>query len=248
MEHIKNTHIYKQTDAYAIELDAYLPKKTSDHVPVVMHIHGGALISGGREYADNTEITAVTDAGMAYVTVDYRLARETKLMEISRDIEDALTWIRGKVAELYGFDKNRVAVMGHSAGGYLALLSGTFPNRPNAIVSFYGYGDITGDWYARPCPHYLKSPLVSPEEAEGCITKGIPTGGKMNRTPIYLRARQTGTWASLVSGLHPSHVSKALLPYCPIKNIDALYPPTMLLHGSADTDVPAEQSITMHEN
>jgi dipeptidyl aminopeptidase/acylaminoacyl peptidase len=148
---------------------------------------------------------------------------------------------------LYGFAANRVAVLGKSAGGYLALLSGTFPNKPDAIVSFYGYGDITGEWYAKPSKHYLEQPHVSNSEADACVTNSIPVhAGMEKRWPLYLHTRQTGTWASTVSGYPANEIKTSLIPYCPVYNIDAQFPPTLLLHGTADTDVPAEQSVAMH--
>ncbi len=34
-------------------------------------------------------------------------------------------------------------------------------------------------------------------------------------------------------------------PYCPIRNVTAKYPPTFLVHGTADTDVPYAESRAM---
>ncbi len=42
---------------------------------------------------------------------------------------------------------DRVGMVGHSAGGNLTLMAGTFPNPPKVLVSFYGYGDIVSAWY-----------------------------------------------------------------------------------------------------
>lgn len=247
MGHIKRTHVYKQSERFSLKLDVYLPESVEKRLPVVIYVHGGALIWGSREGINENEMNAVVGEGMAYVAIDYRLAPETKLMDIRADVEDALHWVREEGARLYGFDPGRVAMLGKSAGGYLALLSGTFPNRPNAIVSFYGYGDILGDWYSRPSPHYAKRPPVSEHEADKCLTAGTPTcTGHQERWALYLRARQTGLWASLVSGYDPNEISTALKPYCPILMIDAHYPPTFLLHGSADTDVPVERSMDMY--
>ena len=247
MKPIQNTHVYKQGEGYALELDVYLPPDAATGLPVVVYMHGGALIWGSRKNVNEAEIIALLSGGFAYVSIDYRLAPETSLMEIETDIEDALQWVRTDGASLYGLDAGRVAVLGRSAGGYLALLSGTLPVRPRAIVSFYGYGDILGDWYASPSPHYLKSPLVSRDEAAQCVTPGIPTQARHeDRWKYYLRARQTGTWACLVSRCESPEAGSALPPYCPVRHVDAHYPPTLLLHGSADTDVPVEQSKAMH--
>jgi len=247
MNHNKYTHVYKQNDMYALKLDAYLPENSVKSLPVVIYIHGGALIFGSRKDVNENEIQAILNEGIAYISIDYRLAPETKLMDIIVDVEDAIRWVREEGAKLYAFDESRIAVLGKSAGGYLALLSGTFQNRSNAIISFYGYGDILGDWYSLPSPHYNKSPKVSANEAEKCITSDILTHADYpKRWPLYLHTRQTGSWASLVSGYEPSEIYTELTPYCPISNIDSKYPPTFLLHGSEDTDVPVEQSKNMY--
>ena len=50
-----------------------------------------------------------------------------------------------------GYEDNRIAVSGGSAGGYLALVSGyIFEPRPKAIISHFGYGDPTKDWESKP--------------------------------------------------------------------------------------------------
>ena len=43
----------------------------------------------------------------------------------------------------------------------------------------------------------------------------------------------------------PISEPKALEPFCPIRNVTEKYPPTMLIHGTIDTDVPHEQSVQM---
>lgn len=247
MKQPERVHVYKRGEGYSLELDVYLPDNPPKRLPVVVYIHGGALIWGGRRDVNEHEIASVTAEGMAYVSIDYRLAPETAITELTKDVADALEWVRDEGAGLYGFDAKRIAVSGKSAGGYLALLSGTFSNKPKAIVSYYGYGDILGAWYSSPSAHYLKSPLVSWNTAKACVMPGTPTSaGEEARWPLYLYARQTGKWASIVSGYGDAELPAALKPLCPIQNIAANYPPTFLLHGSDDTDVPCEQSLDMH--
>ena len=57
--------------------------------------------------------------------------------------------------------------------------------------------------------------------------------------------RQNGLWTREVTGIDPSRDRTALDPFCPVRNVTAAYPPTMLLHGTADTDVPYERSVEM---
>ena len=90
---IKRTHVYKETNQYALHLDVYLPSNVDKSIPVVVYIHGGALIWGSREIKNTNEVSMVLDSGMAYVSIDYRLAPETKLFEIKEDVESAFWWI-----------------------------------------------------------------------------------------------------------------------------------------------------------
>ena len=64
---------------------------------------------------------------------------------------------------------------------------------------------------------------------------------------LYLYCRQTGQWPKLVSGFDPHSESKKFLPYEPVRNVTKDYPPTILIHGTKDTDVPYKQSTLMAE-
>ena len=48
-----------------------------------------------------------------------------------------------------------------------------------------------------------------------------------------------------VIGHDPDQEPEAFDNYCPIRSITKDYPPTLLLHGDEDTDVPYEQSVLM---
>jgi dipeptidyl aminopeptidase/acylaminoacyl peptidase len=48
-----------------------------------------------------------------------------------------------------------------------------------------------------------------------------------------------------VTGHDPDAEPDAFNPFCPVRNVTAEYPPTLMLHGDADMDVPYEQSVMM---
>jgi len=56
-------------------------------------------------------------------SIDYRLEPEVRLPEIVGDLEDAWAWLSAHAGEL-GVDQSRIVLLGHSAGGFLALLGG----------------------------------------------------------------------------------------------------------------------------
>ena len=145
-------------------------------------------------------------------------------------------------------EPDRVAVCGGSAGGYLTLMTGFAVNpRPKALVSYWGYGDIVGAWYSRPDPFYLRQPAVTREEALSAVGSAPVSEPppKNNRGRFYLYCRQQGLWPKEVAGRDPATEDRWFSRYCPVRNVTREYPPTMLVHGTADTDVPYEQSKLM---
>src|SRR5262249_52216083 len=182
---------------------------------------------------------------------DYRLAPEVKLPEIIADIDDAFRWLRERGPKLLHIDPDRLAVAGGSAGGYLTLMAGVRVRpRPRALVAYWGYGDVDGDWYTKPSEHYRKQPLVSSDEARKAVGAVVITGSEAgvdmrSRGRFYLYLRQNGLWTKEVTGFDPATERKKLDPYCPVRNVWAGYPPTMLIHGTDDTDVPYELSTNM---
>ena len=242
------TDTYKTVDGLAIRADVYRPD-SRDPCPVIVFVHGGALIMGNRGWVNPEQIEWFLDDGFAVVSIDYRLAPETKLPAIATDLDDAVAWVRGPGARRHRLDADRLAVVGASAGGYLAMLAGhRVRPRPRAIVSFYGYGDIAGSWYSRPDPFYLLQPEVSASDARAPIGRPLSAAeGSANdlRQRFYLWCRQRGTWSIEVAGLDPDRHPAELAAYCPAGQVTAAYPPTLLLHGDQDTDVPYAQALLM---
>ena len=119
--------------------------------------------------------------------------------------------------------------------------------RHASLVSFWGYGDIAGDWYGRPDPFYRRQSLVSESEARAAVGNAVisepPPGSQRMR--FYLYCRQNGLWPREVAGLDAADDPKAFDRFCPVRNVWPEYPPTLLVHGTKDSDVPHEQSVLM---
>lgn len=191
-------------------------------------------------------------AGYVLVSLDYRLAPETQLPEIIQDIEDAFAWIRREGSQKFQIDPERIAVAGGSAGGYLTLVTGfRVEPRPIALLSLWGYGDLIGDWYSKPSPHprHHQSKLTRDEAFRQ--VNGPPITDARDRPgdggAFYQYCRQTGTWPQAVSGWDPHAEAERFYPFMPVKNVNADFPPTAMIHGTNDTDVPHAQSAMMAE-
>lgn len=247
----RRTYTYKTIGDLEIKADVYARDAAGD-APVVVWIHGGALIVGHREWIDTDLVAGLVKAGAVVVSIDYRLAPETLLPEIITDIEDAFDWVREEGPALFGADPDRVAVMGMSAGGYLTLLSGyRIEPRPAALVSYCGYGDLIGDWYSEPSPHprHHQTQLTRAEAYDQ--VDGPPVSDSRDREGeafgFYGYLRQQGEWPVAVSGWDPDRESGRFEPYMPLVNVTEHFPPTLMIHGTIDTDVPYEQATLMAE-
>jgi acetyl esterase/lipase len=215
--------------------------------PALMWMHGGALILGNRKGIVRPFQAGLLEQDYVIVSIGYRLAPETKLPAIIEDVQDAWKWMQEQ-ARRFGIDRGRIATGGASAGGYLAQMTGfwLYP-RSRVLVSYFGYGDIVGPWNSQPDEFSRRLPLVSKEDALATVgTAPIsdpPQGNHRYRFNLY--CRQNGLWPMLVTGHDPYAEGEWFTPYCPIRNVKANYPPTMLIHGTADTDVPYSVSKDM---
>ena len=247
----KQTHTFKTVGDVKVQADVYRPDDQTVR-PVVVWIHGGALIMGNRKSVPRNLLDLCRDEGYALVSLDYRLAPEVKLPEIAADVEDAFRWVRGDGAKTCHLDPKRIVVAGGSAGGYLTLMTGVAVTpRPTALVAYWGYGDVDGDWYTKPSEFYRKTvPLIDKADAFNGVGGKVITGSEggvdmKTRSRFYLYLRQNGFWTKEVTGFDHVTDRKKLDRYCPVRNVSPDYPPTLLVHGTEDTDVPYQLSADM---
>jgi acetyl esterase/lipase len=90
---------------------------TDKKVPVIIWFHGGGLTGGEKEIPEQ-----LTQKGYCIVGVGYRLSPKVKAKTSVRDAAGAIAWVLRNISK-YNGDPSQIFVSGHSAGGYLALMS-----------------------------------------------------------------------------------------------------------------------------
>lgn len=102
-----------------IDVRIYRPRATTDALGCIFHIHGGGFVGGSVAEVEFLHRPLAAELGCAIISVDYRIAPETKFPGNIEDCYAALAWVFAQADEL-GIDKARIGVMGESAGGGLS--------------------------------------------------------------------------------------------------------------------------------
>lgn len=102
-----------------ITLTIYTPRAAQRPLPCIYHIHGGGYVGGAAAQLEPLHRPAAFDLNCIIVSVDYRLAPEHRFPAGIEDCYAGLAWTFAN-ADALGIDRNRIGVMGESAGGGLA--------------------------------------------------------------------------------------------------------------------------------
>lgn len=226
------TIVYKEAAGHQLRLLVCRPNDWSaaDARPAVVWIHGGGW-RGGRPEMLLRHCHMFAARGAVTFSVEYRLlpsegqaVEQGKAHGVETCIEDcrsALRYIRLHAAEL-GIDPQRIAVVGDSAGGHLAVSLATMdccdaPGEDttvsamaNAVVNCNGIVDFTGRWKSAV-------PIVDVEKAGG--------------DPVR-------AWL-----MRHDH-AKALSP---LYNVRPGQPPMLIMHGLQDATVMPEEAVRFNE-
>ncbi|PZR24287.1 MAG: lipase [Flavobacterium psychrophilum] len=111
-------NIYKG-DSYAAErcvMDIYYPKNSTGFA-TILWFHGGGLTGWHKEIPEELK-----DKGYCIIGVGYRLSPNVKALNCIEDSAAAIAWVFNNIGK-YGGDVSKIFISGHSAGGYLAMMT-----------------------------------------------------------------------------------------------------------------------------
>ncbi|MDR0322530.1 MAG: alpha/beta hydrolase [Treponema sp.] len=212
---------YAQADAWFghvtrdLRMDIIYPQ-TEGCYPCVIWICGGAWMQMSKS-AHLPYLTELSRRGFVVASVDYRLGHESPFPGALIDIKAAVRYLRAH-AKRYSINTEKFAVMGESAGGYLAAMTALTDSDEFEAGEYLKHSSAVQAaccWYA-PCD------LVKLAKDNPFII--IPT--------------------FLNGDIKDDHYQRFINP---IINITDKAPPFLLLHGTDDQLVPFEQSELFHE-
>jgi acetyl esterase/lipase len=204
-----------------LRLDLYTPPMAATR-PLVVFVHGGGWTTGHKRatahYADFPGLLAdLARKGFVVASVEYRLSGEKAFPGATDDVKAAIDFLRAN-ARRYGIDPGRVVLWGGSAGAHIAAMAAFTDAHVQGFVGWYGPYDIDA--------------LLARQLA--AVKAGIPMDAQA-------KAELNGGLSFFGCTLDgcPPGVARAASP---IAHVDQADPPTLLVHGTADTLVPPTQS------
>ena len=214
---------YVQRGERSLVMDIVQPRDCPGPRPAVLMYHGGGWVAGDRsDMAPMAKFLA--SLGYTAASAQYRLASKQG-PHYPAQVQDtfaALKFLKSHAKE-YDIDPDRIAVMGESAGGHLALLVGLA--RDPSIFGGDDYPDVSAKV---ACIVDIYGPTNLPDLCQ--------TGDLVARLvgPIFLNARlcdEPVKWRDA----------------SPINHVRADAPPVLIVHGIGDETVPIGQADQLHK-
>ncbi len=209
--------VYTSGDGWNKKMDIYLPPKNNKPTPIIINIHGGGWVSGVKESQSNG-FRVYFQEGWAVANIEYRMTKEAKAPAAIEDARCALAYLYKNAAAL-NIDTNRIVVMGGSAGGHLAMMTGLLGNdhrfdnncmgfsnmKVAAIIDKWGINDVWA--WAYCCKSHSAQNWLAEKKKDESYAKSVS----------------------------------------PITYVTKNSPPLFIVHGDADSTVPYEQSVILHD-
>ena len=210
------------------KLDLYLPEGDGPF-PVVVDVHGGFMMGDKSNPAGTDELLA---NGYAVASVDYRLSGEAKAPAQIQDIKAAVRFLRANAGE-YKLDPERFAAFGQSAGGNLVALLGTSCGVEALEGAVLGNADQSScvqavvDWFGP--------------------TDFLQMDQQFAGTSCPANHDDASSPESQLVGAPIQTVPDKVQFVNPITYVSAKAPPFLIQHGTADCNVPPQQSQLLYD-
>ncbi len=179
---------------------------------VVVDIHGGAWNAGDRR-AGKRYGEAIAAAGITVVAVDFRDGRVAHHPAAVDDVEAAVAWTRAHADEL-GVDPARLALVGSSSGGHLALLAALTRVEVCFVGAFWSPVD----------------PLARYRYAEEQVGLPVPDGQAFDAARLVASTEAYFGTEAAMAGASISGVLR--------RGDSRFLPPVWLVRAGADLNVP----------
>lgn len=195
----------------------YRPEWEGPPLPMVIAFHGGGLISGFPDQDDWLLAHLAAHCPAVVISLDYRLAPEHPVPAPVLDAYDAVPRL-AELAAGWGADRDRIALLGSSAGATLAALTAIRCTELGPALRAQVLINPQLDWTERAFdyPSFTEnanSPTASPAECRAVPRLAVPE--------FFDRRTISPMYSEGLKGVAPAHILTAGLD--PLEDQSAAY-------------------------
>ena len=211
--------VYGHKDGMALTFDVLKPKAGANGAAILYMVSGGWVSSWTPPQQAAARFQPLLDKGFTVIAVRHGSSPKYFIPEIVADVRRAVRFVRYN-AKQWGIDPNRLGVHGGSAGGHLSLV--------------LGMASDTGDQSAT-------EPFMKETDRVASVVAYFP--------PVDLTTMARGAVPVAEGQRFPAlNFDRAKAPdYSPLLHVTTDDPPTLLIHGDADTLVNISHSQRMYK-
>ena len=221
----------------------------------VIYVHGGAWRMMNKDMFTRPMFRRLAGQGHTVMDIEYRLAPAATIPDMVRDVKQAILWLKRHAGE-YGVDPDKIALMGGSAGGHLALMAAYTADDPLFQVDGKGISpDVRG-----VVGFYAPADLLAVYEDVEVVSQRLqqrkriwPYGYMVEtllrligllpgRTPV----EEAGILVSDLVGVWPDEDRDRYVRMSPVGHVGPHCPPTLLLQGTDDIFGLAPSTWQLH--
>lgn len=219
-----------------MQLDLLQPQKKT-RMPAIVYVTGGGFINANKDNGVQLR-NYLAEKGYVVASITYRVAPTAKFPQPLEDVKASIRYLRAH-ADQWNIDKDRIGIIGGSAGGYLSAFAGTTSgtktfdkgenlqesSKVSCAVDLYGLSDLSqvGMDY-------------SPEVQQLHKSAGATEALWVNGSPVF-GGKDGGVLAD----------PKATEAANPIAYIRKNSAPMLLMHGTADKVVSPGQTDLLYQ-
>lgn len=229
---IRKDIVYSHVDGQQLKLDIGQPQGEGPF-PAVVFFHGGGWQQGNKSHMHKW-MRKFVSSGYVGVSVAYRFAPEYKWPCQIEDAKEAIRFLRAHAKE-YTINKNKIGVMGESAGGYLALMI-ALTSPTDSLEGKTDFGEISSDVQA-VVSFFSATDFMAPRQELSPELKQ-EMQKYYNKSLEEVRADFIGT----TDAQDPRLAMMSVISY-----VDPNDPPVLMFHGDDDPFVSVEQAVKLEE-
>ncbi|KAJ3144586.1 hypothetical protein HDU89_008147 [Geranomyces variabilis] len=234
---------------------------TNAKTRVVLNIHGGCLVIGGRSItspiAPRWLLAYMHLHDYVLLTADYRLLPESSGLDAVSDAEAAYQWTRNVLPTLLpnvDLDLDRVVVTGGSAGGYFATQLGIAHPEVTVIAGYpmfdledshYTVQATTGYWGQPPVPREVIDKIIGSFVPGKIATERVKSPDVLAFGAGMMQQARLGEFLGDDDRVYPRRLLDAIL--ASDASPKRAHQKWFVFHGEHDTVVPVRESKKLVE-